>query len=107
MKEYISSSEWKNKIKLSMLLHKAVNKSLDDTIENIIGKEKFSNALNEHKYLISLVNEKCAASTYFPCSKDGKLQYAKSRHNCYFHDSGCGYPCIDELYYNISNNITF
>ena len=40
-----------------MLLRKAVNKSSDDAIENVIDKENFKVALNEQKYSISLVNE--------------------------------------------------
>lgn len=105
IKSYISSDENFNEmLSIPKLLYKAANKSLDLTIQNIIGQEKFNKALDEHRYLMSLVNEKCAPNATFPCSKDGEHQ-KKSGNDCYYIDSGCGYHCLDELYLNETNNV--
>lgn len=103
IKTYVSSDvEFNEILSIPKLLYKAANKSLDLTIQNTIGQERFNKALMEHKYLMSLVNEKCAPKAIFPCSKDGEHQ--KSGKDCYYMDAGCGYHCLDELYLNETNN---
>lgn len=102
VKEYLSSEDWNKKIKVIAMLHKAVNETLDRTIQTVIGQSKFDEALSEHRYLQSLVHKVCAPTANFPCSKDGILQKELSKKNCYDGDLGCGYPCIDELYKNIT-----
>lgn len=97
MDKYLSSAEWHNRNEITFLLHKAANKSLDLTIQNI-GQDEFNEALAEHKYLMSLINDRCASKAIFPCSKDGKRQVNKSEYDCYFMDSGCGHPCINQVY---------
>jgi len=102
VKEYLSSEDWKEKTKVISMSHKTVNEILDRTIQTVIGQSKFDEALSEHKYLQSLVHNVCAPTAKFPCSKDGVLQEDLSRKNCYDGDMGCGYPCIDDLYENIT-----
>jgi len=84
------------------MLYKAVNETLDRTIQTVIGQSKFDEALSEHRYLQSLIHKVCAPTVKFPCSKEGVLQKDLSKKNCYEGDLGCGYPCIDELYKNIT-----
>lgn len=102
MKEFTYSPEWRKRFAFPTMLYEAVNKSLDLTIENI-GQDVFAKALKEHRYLMSLVNDKCAPTAIFPCSKEGVLQTSKSNSNCYWSDSGCGYPCLDQLYLNFTS----
>ena len=78
------------------LLYQAVNKSLDMTIEERIGREVFEKALEEHRYLMRLVEERCEDRVFSLCSKDGVEQWEIA--NCYKRDFGCGYPCLDEIY---------
>ena len=102
--EYLSSEDWKNKTYIVNLLHEAANQSLDLTIK-AIGQSKFDKALSEHRYLQSLVQKTCASTAIYPCSDDGVFQEELSSKNCYESDFGCGYPCIDQLYDNITRNI--
>jgi len=99
MKKYLSSKEFNELTSVPKLLHQAANKSLDLTIQNTIGQDVFDKALEEHKYLMSLVNQICASKAIFPCSKEGKYQ-GLSRKNCYSSDNGCGYPCLDKISLN-------
>jgi len=105
MKEFYSSEKWLKLNEIAFLLHKAVNKSLDLTIQNI-GKEKFEKALKEHRYLMSLIQNECKDRAVFPCSRDGVMQHKKAYKNCYWKDSGCGYPCINEVYDKVAKNNT-
>lgn len=99
--EYLSSEDWENKNYIINLMHEAVNQSLDLTIK-AIGQSKFDKALSEHRSLQSLVQKTCASTAIYPCSDVGVFQEELSSKNCYESDFGCGYPCIDELYDNIT-----
>merc|ERR1712060_150879 len=99
LNDYFASNEWREKVSFSDVLYKAVNVSLDLTIDRI-GRSKFAEALKEHKYLISLAREVCVYKTVFPCSETGEEQHDRSKYHCYQNDMGCGYPCLDELYHN-------
>ena len=70
------------------------------TIDSI-GRDKFEKALQEHRHLMDLVSLKCWDRALFPCSKDG----VKQKGNCYWKDSGCGFKCLDELYFNYSKGL--
>ena len=105
--EYLSSDEWGERNKILFMMHEAVNKSIDLTIQKI-GQDKFDKALSEHRYLQSLVQRRCAPTAIYPCSDEGVFQEKLSNANCYESDFGCGYPCIDELYNNITKrNMTY
>lgn len=99
--KYLASYEWKNKNNAVTMMHEAVNRSIDLTIQSI-GQSKFEKALSEHRYLQSLVQKICSPTAIYPCSADGVFQPKLSETNCYESDFGCGYPCIDELYDNIT-----
>ena len=102
--EHVSSQNYYDKNFGDFLLYQAVNKSLDITIEERIGKDKFEKALKEHLHLMKLVKERCEDKNKVIslCSKDGVPQWNIS--NCYERDFGCGYDCLDELYFNESSN---
>jgi hypothetical protein len=97
VKEYLRSKEWLAQNYGDTLLHMTVNKSLDMTIDQTIGRSAYQRKLAEYKRLKELDLEKCAPHTILPCSKDGVNQVGPSRHNCYTEDYGCGYPCIDQM----------
>eukprot|EP00588_Corethron_pennatum_P006480 CAMPEP_0194289302 /NCGR_PEP_ID=MMETSP0169-20130528/38792_1 /TAXON_ID=218684 /ORGANISM="Corethron pennatum, Strain L29A3" /LENGTH=237 /DNA_ID=CAMNT_0039036541 /DNA_START=616 /DNA_END=1329 /DNA_ORIENTATION=- len=78
------------------ILYEAVNRSIDETIESV-GFERFRKALDEHKHLMALANEECLPSAVFPCSENGVRQTKMAAVNCYWDDSGCGYPCLDKI----------
>merc|ERR1711862_1062261 len=69
IKEYLSSEDWKEKTKVISMLYKAVNETLDRTIQTVIGQSKFDEALSEHRYLQSLIHKVCAPTVKFPVLK--------------------------------------
>ena len=102
--KYYNSKKFRKIITPINEFYQAVNRSLDLTIERI-GHDKFNAALAEHKRLMALADETCSPRAIFPCTDEGIPQLDKSEHSCYYKDHGCAYPCLDELYYNVSNNI--
>ena len=94
--EFLKSPTWAAFNFGDLILHAAVEKSLDLTIE-YLEKAKFDEALERFQNLQSEINEICIRETIFPCSSDGREQLELSSENCYFQDSGCGYTCIDNL----------
>jgi len=78
------------------ILYESVNKSMDKTIKSV-GFEKFQKALDEHFHLLALARDECLPNAVFPCSKNGVRQTKVAATNCYWDDSGCGYPCLDKI----------
>ena len=105
--EFFKSSFWTQHNVLVEQLYSAVNRSLDLTIDTIIGREKFKQALSYHKYLMYKVNSKCVKSIIFPCSSNGTYQINESKKNCYKYDLGCGYPCVDQIVYQKRNSTDY
>jgi hypothetical protein len=83
------------------LLYAAANESLDLTIA-ALGKLRFAEELERHLGLQKIAEDTCLDKTYFPCTSTGELQIQVAARNCLFHDHGCGYPCLDELFKNHS-----
>jgi hypothetical protein len=81
---------------LDYALYQAVNKSLDKTIA-VLGTDRVEQTVRDLQRLRELVEAKCQDATVFPCSKNGTRQMEESARNCYWFDSGCGYPCVDQL----------
>lgn len=97
VKEHLESKTWLAQNYGDTLLHMTVNKSLDLTIDQSLGRANFDLKLSEYKRLKALDAKICAPHTILPCSKDGTNQVGASRKNCYAEDFGCGYPCVDEM----------
>lgn len=95
--EFFKSAFWTQRNVLINQLYSAANRSLDLTIDNVIGRDRFEQALSYHNYLMHKVNLKCEDSIVFPCSQQGLYQMNESDKNCYKFDLGCGYPCFDYI----------
>ena len=95
VKDYFDSSEWKDKIQSDVALWKAVNRSLDETIDKL-GRKKFNEQVKNYQRLTQVVKDQCLSEAIFPCSDDG-TQNKNSNENCYHADWGCGYKCIDRI----------
>jgi len=82
-----------------LLLYEAARQSLDRTIDEVIGRERFDAALREYRHLQQLVHHQCHNQVHLPCSKDGVPQLEVSAAHCYIagRDFGCGYPCVDAV----------
>ena len=113
---YISYQE---RIKWDYALWKAANISLDNTINNLLGKEKFHKQLTKYKDALQEVQKHCSRKAIYPCSDTNKQQIIKSNGingnsnsnstadgqsplsrnetNCLYDDAGCGYKCIHDI----------
>jgi hypothetical protein len=94
MKDWFYSDEFEAYTEADVLVYKAVNRSLDLTIDSL-GREKVEKAVRDLQIANSLAQEQCS-HVRFPCSSDGKVQ---TETDCLIPDMGigCGYKCIDEV----------
>jgi hypothetical protein len=94
---HFQSMEWRAKNYGDYLLQEAASQSLDRTIAETFGHDRFHRALQRYQRLKSKANALCANETLSHCSSTGEIQRHLSTQNCYADDSGCGYPCIDRM----------
>ena len=89
-----------------ILLHDAVNMSLDLTI-NKLGKSNVERIVSLIEELQTVAESKCQQQAIFPCSPDGTIQKLKAKDSCYVQDAGCGHECVTQaLDEYISNHPT-
>lgn len=92
---FFESKLWKSKVKGDEMFYAAVNRSLDLTIDQVIGKEVFDKELFAYNSLLQRAQDRCMPSTIFPCDEYGQKI---DKTNCYNRDEGCGYECLDDFY---------
>jgi hypothetical protein len=95
MKAFFESDTWKEYMKYDILLYRAANKALDNTIDSL-GREEFENQLNEYRALLAVAHETCAAETIYRCDPAGNYGGSK-RSTCLLWDIGCGFQCLNRL----------
>ena len=93
---YVKSKEWYAMNYGDYLLHSAVNKSLDLTIDRL-GRHRFESTLRDYRRLKAMVDTVCANQIHLPCSSKGRPQPDLAKQSCYATDIGCGFPCIDNM----------
>ena len=71
---------------LDILLHAAVNRLLDLTID-AYGREVFHNELEKYRAIQKLVEETCAPKAVYPCTSNGEFT-AETPKGCYHEDQG-------------------
>jgi hypothetical protein len=94
---FFESTEWKHSHGGDRLLYQVANKSLDRTIDELIGRPLFEKDLVQFRDFRRQITNACQNETNFPCSQDGSPQLELAKANCYVRDFGCGYPCIDRF----------
>lgn len=95
MQEFFENDqEWKDIVKNDNILYKAVNRSLDLTIERL-GREDFAMNLERFQHAQSLVQTRCH-TTVFPCDSNGRY-HSPEETDCLWKDSACGNSCLDEV----------
>jgi hypothetical protein len=99
MEQYFASEMWQKHVYWDKILHRAVNRSLDMTIESL-GREEFENKLEEFVQLRGRVTEECANRIRWPCKREGKKN---KKNDCISHDFGCGFKCMNDAIANLSN----
>ena len=90
---YLSSPQWYAQNYEDFILYKAVNRSLDLTIESL-GRRRFDTALAKYKKMMDDAKV-CENEAITPCTADG---VHVQETDCYLKDWGCGYPCLDRLF---------
>lgn len=93
---FLSSDEWKENNKADYMLYKAVNASMDQTIDSI-GRDTFQRALHRFQEARALANHYCQSMS--PCVAQGVYRPpGEVDAECYARDWGCGYKCLDRLF---------
>ena len=95
MKAFFESDTWKEYMKYDILLYRAANKALDNTIDSL-GREEFEKQLKEYRTLLAVAHETCAAETIYRCDPAGNYGGSK-RSTCLLWDIGCGFQCLNRL----------
>ena len=94
MKHYFQhSEEWYNFTVGDNLLYRAVNASLDRTIESL-GLKEFNANLETYRRALKKADILCRQNVTFPCSSGGKVNV---ENDCLVWDSACGMDCLDRV----------
>lgn len=102
MKEWFHSEEFEAFAQADVLFYKAVNASLDMTID-ALGRDTVQRGVKQLQWALAHANEACPNVRY-PCSTDGEFQPTT---DCIFSDVGCGYKCLDTVAQSLATNRDF
>jgi hypothetical protein len=106
MKQWFYSEEFERFVEADVLVYKAVNKSLDNTIE-ALGRTRVDKSVKQIQWTIQKAKDICQPQVTFPCpSIDGGVK-VNGKTDCYFSDVGCGHVCLDQFGETISKNSEF
>lgn len=95
--EFLDSDEYRNMSKIEYMLYESVNRSIDHTIESVIGRDKFDVAMEEFQKVKEKIQQHCRDFVSNACTSNGT--HVKKRPKCYINpDIGCGYECLDDVY---------
>ena len=98
VRAHLDGPEWHSANYGDYLLREAASQSLDLTIDNVLGRKRFDEALQSFRSLCALAEDRCTSEAIFPCSSDGTPQVERSRESCYEKDWGCGAQCLDDVF---------
>jgi len=95
MQQYFANPGYRSSVYWDELLHAAVNRSLDLTIDETLGRDDFDRELQRFRTMRSAINEICTSKKVkFPCADDG---VKRRQTNCLRFDMGCGHSCMDSV----------
>jgi Sulfotransferase family len=87
-----TSPAFQEMVRWDHILHQAVNRSLDLTIDRL-GRAEFEMQLATFQAAQRAVQERCLPKAVFPCSELGKTKNT----TCIRNDLGCSFDCLDEV----------
>ncbi len=73
LKDYVESNEWMAITAADRLLHKTANEAMDNTIDNVIGRDVFKERLVEFERLLDLLSTSCTG-VCVRCTSNGKFK---------------------------------
>jgi hypothetical protein len=95
MSKVFASPEWKERIRYDQALYEAANRSLDLTIDHVIGRPVFEEHLTRYREAQLMARDACS-NVSFPCTETG-LYLPPASTDCLWKDSGCGTKCLDKI----------
>lgn len=96
MQDFFASDVWLDIMKYDLLLYRAANKSLDNTID-ALGREEFEKQLKEFREVLAVAQTICESETVYRCDKTGTY-VGNMNSTCLLWDIGCGYHCLNQFY---------
>jgi hypothetical protein len=96
VRRYFNSHEWLAMNYADEILYRAANASLDMTIDQTLGRDRFDVALVEYRRLQKKVTEHCGQRLGSGCTADGQV-IETQQEECYDRDFGCGFLCVDDF----------
>jgi Galactose-3-O-sulfotransferase len=96
MRSFFASDAWNRKIRSDMTLYRAVNRSLDMTID-ALGRHRVETELARFRRAQALVRQRCQGKVQMPCDKEGDMARPVEETGCLVGDVGCGMECLDEV----------
>jgi len=96
MQAVLDGDVWQTKSQYDLLLYEAANRSLDRTIDTVLGRDAFEQNLQKYMDAVRLAKDRCLSKTVFPCDQDGKY-HPPPETDCLWNDSACGGDCLDEI----------
>ena len=125
MQEVIDSEEFQSMIRWDRIAHQLANRSLDKTIDETIGRERFNHVYARFRHAMKVAQERCEPEVIAPCTGGGIFHHKSSSPlvlpqedddernttwhqflgqarreestDCLARDSGCGYMCLDDV----------
>jgi hypothetical protein len=102
MKEWLYSEEFEAFVQGDVMFYKAVNASLDITID-ALGRDRVQRGVKQLQWALALAREACP-NVQYPCSSNGEMP---PKTDCIFSNVACGYECLDTVGANIATNPDF
>lgn len=96
--QFLRSDRWKKVSKLEQMVYGAINRSIDVTIDDVVGRDVFNVRLQEFLRAKALAQDRCLNKVVMTCTADGNLTAVNERSVCYNGDVGCGHLCMDKLF---------
>jgi Galactose-3-O-sulfotransferase len=99
MQAFFDGDDWQAKVKYDLAFYRAVNRSLDATIDRL-GRRTFEKNLARLREAQKVARDRCLSSTVFPCDADGNF-VPPDKTDCVFTDYGCAFECLDRVAYDL------
>ena len=78
LQEILDSEAFQSIIRWDRVAHQLANRSLDKTIDETIGRDRFNQEYAKYRNAMQLVHEKCAAEVVTPCTGGGLFANSSS-----------------------------
>jgi hypothetical protein len=96
VREHIHSPKYLALSYADQIIYRAANASLDMTIKETIGEEKFHETLQQYRELKERTADYCGSRLLPGCWPNNGTKI-EPHEPCYIADFGCGYKCYDEV----------